>query len=192
MTAFAYLHYCSKVWGQIFFLKHTYIFIQQWCLNWPKGTVKSFTALQKIYNSNKCCSLKLLNQISILKWFLKDHATLKTGVMMLKIQLFHYKNKLQMKIYSNRKQIFLIVILFLLYFWPNKCTLGEHKRLLAGLELLNTIHYLLKMSLFVVFWIFIVHICIIKHSVLTLLTLNIIGSFVNDLNSVLLIDPKHK
>ncbi len=26
-------------------------------------------------------------QISILEWFLKDHVTLKTGVMMLKIQL---------------------------------------------------------------------------------------------------------
>ncbi len=27
-------------------------------------------------------------QISILEWFLKDHVTLKTGVMMLKIQLY--------------------------------------------------------------------------------------------------------
>ncbi len=29
----------------------------------------------------------LEQQISILEWFLKDHVTLKTGVMMLKIQL---------------------------------------------------------------------------------------------------------
>ncbi len=29
------------------------------------------------------------NQISVLKWFLKDHVTLKTEVMMLKIQLYH-------------------------------------------------------------------------------------------------------
>ncbi len=29
----------------------------------------------------------LEHQISILEWFLKDHVTLKTGVMMLKIQL---------------------------------------------------------------------------------------------------------
>ncbi len=28
-----------------------------------------------------------LHQISILEWFLKDHVTLKTGVMMLKIHL---------------------------------------------------------------------------------------------------------
>jgi len=27
---------------------------------------------------------------SILEWFLKDHVTLKTGVMMLKIQLYHH------------------------------------------------------------------------------------------------------
>jgi len=30
----------------------------------------------------------LEQQISILEWFLKDHVTLKTGVMKLKIQLF--------------------------------------------------------------------------------------------------------
>ncbi len=29
-------------------------------------------------------------QISILEWFLKDHVTLKTEVMMLKIQIFHH------------------------------------------------------------------------------------------------------
>ncbi len=31
--------------------------------------------------------------------FLKDHVTLKTGVMMLKIQLYHHRNKLHFKIY---------------------------------------------------------------------------------------------
>jgi len=34
----------------------------------------------------------LKQQINILEWFLKDHVTLKTGVMMLKIQLCHYRN----------------------------------------------------------------------------------------------------
>ncbi len=38
--------------------------------------------------------------------------TLKTGVMMLKIQLCHHRNKLHFKIYSNREQSFLIVIIF--------------------------------------------------------------------------------
>jgi len=33
-------------------------------------------------------------QISILDLFLKDHVTLKTGVMMLKIQRCHHRNKL--------------------------------------------------------------------------------------------------
>ncbi len=36
----------------------------------------------------------LVHQISILERFLKDHVTLKTGVMMLKIQLCHHMNKL--------------------------------------------------------------------------------------------------
>jgi len=36
----------------------------------------------------------LEQQISILKLFLRDHVTLKTGVMMLKIQLSHHRKKL--------------------------------------------------------------------------------------------------
>ncbi len=43
------------------------------------------------------------------EWFLKDRVTLKTGVMMLKIQLSHHSNILPFKIYSNRKQLFYIV-----------------------------------------------------------------------------------
>jgi len=41
----------------------------------------------------------LEQQIIVL--FLKDHVTLKTGVMMLKIQI--HRNKLHFKISSNRK-----------------------------------------------------------------------------------------
>ncbi len=40
----------------------------------------------------------LEDQISILEWFLKDHVTLKTGVMMLKIQLRNHRNKVHFKI----------------------------------------------------------------------------------------------
>jgi len=36
---------------------------------------------------------------------MKDHVTLKTGVMMLKIHICHHRNKLHFKMYSNRKQI---------------------------------------------------------------------------------------
>jgi len=32
----------------------------------------------------------IIHQISILEWFLKDHVRLKTGGMMLKIQLCHH------------------------------------------------------------------------------------------------------
>jgi len=45
-------------------------------------------------------------QISILKGLLKDHVTLKTGVMMLKIKLCHHRNKLYFKIYKNIKSYF--------------------------------------------------------------------------------------
>jgi len=45
----------------------------------------------------------LERQISILEWFLKDHVTLKTGVVMLEIQiqLCHHRNKLPLKIENS-------------------------------------------------------------------------------------------
>ncbi len=57
----------------------------------------------------------------------EDHVTLKTGVMMLKIHI----NKLKFNLYSHRKQLIYIIIFhnFLLYFWWNKCSLAEQKRL---------------------------------------------------------------
>jgi len=39
-----------------------------------------------------------MHQIIILERFLNDRATLKTGVMMLEIQLCHHRNKLHFKI----------------------------------------------------------------------------------------------
>jgi len=41
----------------------------------------------------------LEQQISLLELFVKDHVTLKTGVMMLTIQLCHHRSKLHFKIY---------------------------------------------------------------------------------------------
>jgi len=68
----------------------------------------------------------------------EDHVTLKTAVMMLKIQ-FCRRNKLHFKMYSNRTQLFEIVIIFhiitvLLYFLLNKCSLGKHKRLVSEIS----------------------------------------------------------
>ncbi len=55
-------------------------------------TIKNFD--RTIRNGGK---LKLIEQqIIILEWFLKDHVTLKTGVMMLKIQI--HRNKLHFNI----------------------------------------------------------------------------------------------
>jgi len=39
------------------------------------------------------------HQISISDWFLKDHVTLKIGVMMPNIQLCYHRNKLHFKIH---------------------------------------------------------------------------------------------
>jgi len=49
----------------------------------------------------------------------------KTGVMMLKIQIWY-----NFRIYENRKQLLTVVlniITVLLYFWSNKCSFGEQK-----------------------------------------------------------------
>ncbi len=46
----------------------------------------------------------------------------------------HQINKLHLKIYSNRNKIFKIVISqYLLYFLANKCSFGEHKRLIKNI-----------------------------------------------------------
>jgi len=84
-------------------------------LNWSKLRVKTFVMLQNIYISNKYVLLnvmfikdqgfrKYITVFNILQWFLKDHVTLETGVMMLKIQLYYHI--LNFQIYSNRKQLF--------------------------------------------------------------------------------------
>ncbi len=53
----------------------------------------------------------LEQQIGILEWFLKDHVTLKTGIMMLKIQLC-VTGINTFKMYSHRKHLFQTVIIF--------------------------------------------------------------------------------
>ncbi len=55
---------------------------------------------------NKWPPIKTEQQISILKWFLKDHVTLKTGVMMLKIQfkIYHILKHIQIQNSSFKLQ----------------------------------------------------------------------------------------
>ncbi len=84
--------------------------LSQDALNWSKVTGKTFRMLQKISISNKCCSFELskywaaqlfstLIMIRNVSWaanqhirmISEDHVTLKTGVMMLKIQLWSQK-----------------------------------------------------------------------------------------------------
>ncbi len=66
--------------------------------------ILSSTTVFKIDNTN--IYIYIEQQISILPWFLKDHVTLKSGVTMLKIQLYHNRNKLPFKMYYTTKQLF--------------------------------------------------------------------------------------
>ncbi len=69
-------------------------------------------------------------QISTLVWFMKDHVTLKTGLMMLKIQLCLTGINCMLK-HIKLENDSITILLFLLYFWSNKCSFGAHKRLIS-------------------------------------------------------------
>ncbi len=66
-----------------------YHFILQGCIQFIKSNSKdliqeNYFRINAVFNNIK----KILEQqINIFEWFLKDHGTLKTGIMMLKIQL---------------------------------------------------------------------------------------------------------
>ncbi len=47
----------------------------------------------------------LQHQISILEWFLKNYEIVKTGVMILKIQLWHHRNTFDFEIYKKNELI---------------------------------------------------------------------------------------
>jgi len=58
----------------------------------------------------------VIHQILILQWFLKDRVTPKTD----------HRNKLHFTVYSHRKQLIYIRIIFHCFyciFWSNKCRL---------------------------------------------------------------------
>jgi len=71
------------------------------------------------------------DKLSTKSAYYNDFWWINIGVMMLKIQLCHHRNKLHSKMYSNRKSLFKIamfhVISVLLYFFI--LLKGEHKRL---------------------------------------------------------------
>ncbi len=73
-------------------------------------------------------------KISILEWFLKEDETLRIGVMMLKMQLCIKLINYIWKYIQIENKIFKIVISqYLLYFLANKCSFGEHKRLIKNI-----------------------------------------------------------
>jgi len=105
-------------------------------LNWSRVREKTFKTLQNISISNKHCSFALyihqrnreklnvsstisssttvtliinrnVDKIIILEWFLKDHVTLKTGVMMLKTH--DHRNKWHLTMHSHWNFILCIV-----------------------------------------------------------------------------------
>ncbi len=114
------------------------------CTSFTKESRKIKCILIFIYEAAQLFSASIIirnvswayrnQQISILEWFLKDHVTLKTGKIILKIQLYITGiNYILKYIHIDIKQIFLLqyhftILLCLLYFWSNKCRLGEQKR----------------------------------------------------------------
>ncbi len=60
-----------------------------------KESPKKYTSVFNIDNNQKCFLSSKYHIIMISE----DHVTLKTAVMMLKIQLFQHRNKLHFKIY---------------------------------------------------------------------------------------------
>ncbi len=119
-SRFLYIRHLSDVWG--FSLEAVYTLFNHKLFS--KVTVKTFIMLQKISTYNAVClnfifiknsALQNMKSITVLNidnnvMFLEqhiseDHVTLKTGSMMLKIQLC-ITEKLHFTIYSHRKQLF--------------------------------------------------------------------------------------
>ncbi len=89
------------------------------------------TTVFNIDNNKKMC---LEQQISILEWVLKDHVTLKTGVMMQTIQLcitcIHFKCiKIENLYFIYNNNNFHIAVLR--YFLSNKCSVNERRILFS-------------------------------------------------------------
>ncbi len=82
-----------------------YLSIHQIILKKKYSIVLNIDDNNNIVDNNGIITMFLEQQISILEWFLKDHVTLKTGVMMLKFS-FARRNKFHFKMYSIRKQLF--------------------------------------------------------------------------------------
>ncbi len=72
----------------------------------------------------------LEQQISISERSLKDHVTLKTGVMMLETQLGITGIYYILQYINRENSYYFTILLFLLHFWSNKCSFVERKRLL--------------------------------------------------------------
>ncbi len=75
-----------------------------------------------------CLHLFIDQQISILKWFLKGHVTLKIGVTAAENSVLHH-NKLHFKMLKLKKNSnnYVLNIIVLMCIWSNKCSLGKHK-----------------------------------------------------------------
>ncbi len=79
----------------------------------------------------KHCMLYVCDQVCMYEWFLKDHVTLKTGIMMLKIQFTI--TSLNDILKSIKIEIFKIVLfhnipIFIVFFYQIFAALVEHKK----------------------------------------------------------------
>jgi len=98
------------------------IFIYQLLINVTKDTFFYYQRILKKIVQMFSSLLIIISehQILILEWFVEDHVTLKTGVMMINSALITGINYTWLYIFIG-----IICHCFFLYFWSNQCSLGE-------------------------------------------------------------------
>ncbi len=126
----------------------SYSLTSQKAFVWKKSII-DYTKKIKQHNCFKSIRNVFEHQISILEWFLNDQVTLKTGVMMLKIQLCITEINYVL-LYIQTENIFFFFYnisqyhCFYYMFWINTCSLGKHNKrkkwmkILSNPKLLNT------------------------------------------------------
>ncbi len=107
---------------------------------------KCITVYTKIFWSNFFSTLIIIRNVSWaanqhIRMISEDHVTLKTGVMMLKIQIYitginYILKYIQIEVILNCNNITQYYCFYCI-FWSNKCSLGEQKRLLTDPKHLN-------------------------------------------------------
>ncbi len=110
-------NYDGNIWPNVaccsvhkLFLQYKIFSRKQVTVWWRVRPIPKKDFRQKIVGSTTAAQMFLKQQISILEWFLKDHVTLKSNDA--ENSAMHHNNILRFKIYSNRKQLIEMIIMF--------------------------------------------------------------------------------